>query len=234
MWSQPWKHSPNHQLLTTYTMVSYQRVKLHCLVSSCTILILSGILSNPEMYVIIQRLRVKKANILWRSTRSDSYISFRFFVRVQDNVGIAVVKLSVVLLRPVCHLMRLTLPNDCHQSTTAIPNIYTITLNFTILQICSPTLVPAPFQAGSVSADAFFTCGKHIQSKMATCGLHKSRTFRSTSLPNSAMLLSFQSYFFAFCMTIALTEIKVLAGEKVSADTWWTRPLECCEIPHGN
>lgn len=32
-----------------------------------------------------------------------------------------------------------------------------ITLNLTILQTCIPTCCPAPFQAGSVSADDFFT-----------------------------------------------------------------------------
>ena len=81
------------------------------------------------------------------------------------------------------------------------------TLNLTIRQICIPTLSPAPFQAGSVCADSFFTYTTNRTPVMPLKLDYWRRqvlvqvaisTFLSVSEPNSARLLSFQSYFLAF------------------------------------
>lgn len=77
-------------------------------------------------------------------------------------------------------------------------NIIMRTLNLTMRHICKPTFSPAPFHACSVSAAAFFTCRTRT-SHDDTRAIRRcqSLTFRSRSEPNSARLLSFQSYFFA-------------------------------------
>lgn len=75
------------------------------------------------------------------------------------------------------------------------------TLNLTMRQIWMPTFDPAPFQAGSVCADSFFTCTqyKEFWYKMLCAYIYYRRglAFLSVSDPNSARLLSFQSYFLA-------------------------------------
>ena len=69
-----------------YRLVIQKGVQFNSLVGSCTILILGWIFTNPKMYIVFQ------------------FITFRFFECVQDDVGITIVEVAILIFIPVLNL----------------------------------------------------------------------------------------------------------------------------------
>ena len=105
---------------------------------------------------------------------------------MEDDVRISVVKLAVVLPKPV---------RDLYAGCLVSPELILfcdLTLKLTILQICNPTCFPASFQAGSVSPAPFLTCNKNkhgapVRARAASCigsalcGLRRIRSMKCWS-----------------------------------------------------
>lgn len=94
----------------------YQCIKLNSFVSSSTILILSGVLTNPKMNIIEKLLKQK--NIIFgfiileapsECTKEHNIAHFIPFllVCVENYVGVTIKKLAIVILGPVGHLNKL-------------------------------------------------------------------------------------------------------------------------------
>ena len=133
----------------------------------------------------------KHRHVTCRGILAATHITTCFFVRVQENVWVAIEEPAIVFLWPMCHLQ---LGGGRHQ--IRLKNTTSLELDNT--PYLHPHFLPGFIPSWFSLRRRFLYLQQENTAVVRLSEHYKRLTSRSVSDPNSARLLSFQSYFLAF------------------------------------